>query len=68
VGGLIEVHGHGGQGFNWTNGCVALNDKDMDALYRQVQVNTPVIIVGSLVPFDEWRNNVLTGRTTVFDI
>ena len=62
VGGLIEVHGHGGQGFNWTNGCVALNDKDMDAVYRQVQVNTPVVIIGSLVPFEEWQNNTLTGR------
>lgn len=54
VGGLIEIHGHGGQGFNWTNGCVALTDKDMDVVYRQSSVHTPVIIVGSLVPYDEW--------------
>ena len=55
VGGLIEIHGHGGQGFNWTNGCVALSDRDMDVVYRYSSVNTPVIIVGSLVPFNEWR-------------
>lgn len=54
IGGLIEIHGHGGQGFNWTNGCVALSDHHMDAVYRQASVNTPVIIAGSLVPMDEW--------------
>lgn len=54
IGGLIEIHGHGGQGFNWTNGCVALSDHHMDAVYRQASVNTPVIIAGSLVPRDEW--------------
>lgn len=54
IGGLIEIHGHGGQGFNWTNGCVALSDHHMDAVYRQASVNTPVIIAGSLVPLDEW--------------
>jgi hypothetical protein len=61
VGGLIEIHGHGGQGFNWTNGCVALTDKEMDVLYRQVSVNTPVIIVGSLVSYQEWQDQA-TGR------
>jgi hypothetical protein len=54
IGGLIEIHGHGGQGFNWTNGCVALSDHHMDAVYRQASVNTPIIIAGSLVPLDEW--------------
>jgi lipoprotein-anchoring transpeptidase ErfK/SrfK len=54
VGGLIEIHGHGGQGFNWTNGCVALSDRDMDVVYRNASVNTPVIIIGSRIPMDEW--------------
>lgn len=54
IGGLIEIHGHGGQGFNWTNGCVALSDHHMDAVYRQASVSTPIIIAGSLVPMDEW--------------
>lgn len=62
VGGLIEIHGHGGQGFNWTNGCVALTDKEMDILYRQVSSDTPVIITGSLVPYDEWQNRVFLNR------
>ncbi len=59
VGGLIEIHGHGGQGFNWTNGCVALTDHEMDFVFRNTSVNTPVIIVGSLKPYKEWRSKTL---------
>ncbi len=59
AGGLIEIHGHGNQGFNWTNGCVALSDREMDLLYRQASLNTPVIIVGSLLSYDEWEKSIL---------
>lgn len=48
IGGLIEIHGNGGKGFDWTNGCVALSDCDMDKLYGMVAVGTRVTIVGSL--------------------
>lgn len=47
-GGLIEIHGHGGKGVNWTDGCVALKNEDMEILFRLVEVGTPVVIVGSL--------------------
>ena len=30
IGSLIEIHGDGGQGRDWTDGCVALTDGDMD--------------------------------------
>ena len=33
---------------NWTEGCVALKDSDMDMLFRNVGVGTAVTIVGSL--------------------
>jgi L,D-peptidoglycan transpeptidase YkuD (ErfK/YbiS/YcfS/YnhG family) len=46
LGGLIEVHGEGGRGSDWTLGCVALANKDMEDLYRRVVVGTPVTIVG----------------------
>jgi len=46
-GGLIEIHGHGGQGRDWTDGCVALSNGDMDELFDLVPVGTPVTIVGS---------------------
>ncbi len=48
IGGLIEIHGGGGQGFNWTDGCIALNNSDMDKMYNSVETNAKVIIVGSL--------------------
>jgi hypothetical protein len=48
AGSLIEIHGHGGQGRDWTDGCVALTDADMDALFRHVRVGTRVAIVGAL--------------------
>ena len=46
IGGLIEIHGEGGRGQNWTDGCVALSNDDMDDLYRRVGVGTRVTIVG----------------------
>lgn len=48
IGGLIEVHGDGGRGYDWTLGCVALANRDIDDLYARVDEGTPVIIVGRL--------------------
>ncbi len=45
-GGLIEIHGEGGRGEDWTEGCVALANRDMDELFAQAPVGTPVTIVG----------------------
>ena len=47
IGGLIEIHGHGGQGRDWTDGCVAVADDHMDALLKMVSEGTPVTIVRS---------------------
>lgn len=45
LGGWIEIHGQGtGQQVNWTQGCVALRNEDMDALWPLVVVGTPVLI------------------------
>lgn len=49
IGGLIEIHGNGGKGIDWTEGCVALTDKQMDTVYKIVRVGTSVTIVGSMV-------------------
>jgi len=46
LGGLIEIHGDGGRGKDWTKGCVALANNDMDDLFRRAGVGTPVTIVG----------------------
>jgi hypothetical protein len=49
IGGLIEIHGNGGKGIDWTEGCVALTDKEMDVVFKITRVGTPVTIVGSMV-------------------
>jgi murein L,D-transpeptidase YafK len=46
-GGLIEIHGDGGKGRDWTRGCVAVSNDDMDDVFRRAKVGTPVTIVGS---------------------
>jgi hypothetical protein len=46
IGGLIEIHGEGGRGQNWTEGCVALSNRDLDDLYPRVSAGTRVTIVG----------------------
>ena len=57
IGGLIEIHGTGGKGINWTEGCIALENKQMDIVYDLCQVNTPVIIVGSSKSLEDYFNN-----------
>ncbi len=52
IGGLIEIHGNGGKGIDWTEGCVALTDREMDLIYKVARVGTPVTIVGSMVDLD----------------
>ncbi|MBE0647177.1 MAG: L,D-transpeptidase [Bacteroidales bacterium] len=53
IGGLIEIHGGGGKGINWTDGCVAVSNEDMDQVFRWAEVGTPVTIVGSLKTLEE---------------
>ncbi len=60
-GGLIEIHGFGGQGVNWTMGCVALANSDMDMLYKYAETETEVVIIGASAPLEEalemYKNN-----------
>jgi hypothetical protein len=53
IGGLIEIHGNGGKGIDWTEGCIALTDNEMDVVYKIVRVGTPVTIIGSMVDLKE---------------
>jgi len=46
IGGLIEIHGGGNDSL--TNGCIALENEAMDALFSEVGIGTPVTIVGTL--------------------
>jgi lipoprotein-anchoring transpeptidase ErfK/SrfK len=53
IGGNIEIHGSGGTGTDWTDGCIALKNSDMDLLYDACATGTIVVIVGSLRSLDE---------------
>jgi len=47
IGSLIEIHGDGGQGRDWTDGCVALRNDDMDRLFTRARQGMTVTIVGT---------------------
>lgn len=49
IGNLIEIHGDGGRGVDWTEGCVALTDSEIDVIFKIAKEGTPVTIVGSLI-------------------
>ena len=53
IGNLIEIHGAGGQGIDWTDGCIALKNEDMDKVFAYCKVGTPVVIIGSLKNLSE---------------
>jgi hypothetical protein len=53
IGDLVEIHGNGGQGADWTSGCVALANNDIDKLYSRCSVGTTITIVGSCRPLSE---------------
>jgi len=53
IGGMVEIHGNGGRGVDWTNGCIALKDNEIDTIFRLVKIGTPVIIVGSMNDIDQ---------------
>jgi len=56
IGSLIEIHGDGGKGIDWTDGCVALTNKEMDLVYKIAKAGTPVTIVGSMVELQHVMN------------
>jgi hypothetical protein len=56
IGGLIEIHGNGGKGIDWTEGCIALTDSEMDVVFRIAMEGTPVTIVGSMLDLNEVLN------------
>ncbi len=52
-GGRIMIHGqpngngrlaHITQQYDWTNGCIAVTDEDMDEIWNLIEENTPIII------------------------
>lgn len=54
IGGMIEIHGDGGKGIHWTDGCIALQNKEIDQLYDLCSTGTYVIIIGSVKTPEEY--------------
>jgi L,D-peptidoglycan transpeptidase YkuD (ErfK/YbiS/YcfS/YnhG family) len=48
IGGNIEIHGEANRQLSQTLGCVMLGNRQMDALFREVEAGTPVTIVGAV--------------------
>ena len=57
IGGGIEIHGGGGKGVDWTEGCIALTDSEIDLVFSIAKVGTPVTIVGSFKNIDQILDN-----------
>ena len=43
LGGEIGIHGKGSK-FDWTAGCISLEDEDIKKIWKKTKVGTPVII------------------------
>ncbi|MFN6951549.1 MAG: murein L,D-transpeptidase family protein [Albidovulum sp.] len=45
----IFIHGrakkHRGRGRDWTAGCIAVKDREMEAIYAMVRIGTPIFIL-----------------------
>lgn len=57
IGDLIEIHGDGGKGGHWTQGCIALRNDDMDVLFKYVSKGTPITIIGSTLTLEEFYSS-----------
>ena len=57
IGGGIEIHGGGGKGVDWTEGCIALTDSEIDLVFSIAKVGTPVTIVGSVKDISQILDN-----------
>jgi murein L,D-transpeptidase YafK len=45
LGGWIEIHGDGtGARSNWTQGCIAVKNDQLDRIWQQVHIGTPVLV------------------------
>jgi murein L,D-transpeptidase YafK len=53
IGSLIEIHGDGGRGIDWTEGCISLINSEMDVVFKVASEGTPVTIIGSMINLDQ---------------
>ncbi len=56
LGGAVCIHG-GGIGWDWTRGCIALRNEDVNELFQVVSVGTPVVIISGLSEKGKSKDN-----------
>lgn len=47
LGGRVGIHGYGNRPYSpedWTEGCIAVSNEDIDFIYERVEIGTPVLI------------------------
>ncbi|RUM87504.1 MAG: hypothetical protein DSZ23_05740 [Thermodesulfatator sp.] len=60
LGGAVCIHG-GGIGWDWTRGCIALRNPDVNELFQVVSVGTPVTIISGLPEREVGHGSMLTS-------
>ncbi len=45
TGGLIEIHGYGGKGYDWTLGCISPSNEDMDKIFPYIEKGDRITII-----------------------
>lgn len=45
TGGLIEIHGYGGKGYDWTLGCISPSNEDMDKIFPYIEQGDRITII-----------------------
>jgi len=58
LGGAVFIHG-GGIGWDWTRGCIALRNADVNELFQVVSVGTPIVIINGLPGEDRKTSNTM---------
>ena len=64
LGGAVCIHG-GGIGWDWTKGCIALRNADMQELFEVTTLGTPVTIISGLPSNDKRHNYGVLGLSVL---
>lgn len=63
LGGAVCIHG-GGIGWDWTRGCIALRNEDVNELFQVVSVGTPIVIINGLPGEDRKTSNTMLSSVS----
>ncbi len=68
IGGALGIHGNDrpkkqGAAEDWTRGCVAMHNEDIDELYTNVKIGTPVLILEGSSPIADHLTAMIDSRS-----